>query len=216
MALALGSCCLGCVGLLWVRQGTSRAAGMGSLVWNLFLAAFPFPLAWGVDALTRRGRDWAAFPIGVAWLLFFPNAPYLVTDLIHLKEVDGVPLWFDALVFGAFAVTGVLLGYVSLYLMQISIRRRFGNVVAAAVALGSIGLGGYGLYLGRVERWNSWDALGRPGVLARAVTGHLTNPRSNPGAWKYSFAFAAFLVAGYLVLWAFVAVIVADERTRTN
>jgi uncharacterized membrane protein len=155
-------------------------------------------------------------PLGIAWLLFFPNAPYLVTDLIHLEDVDGVPLWFDALVFGAFAVTGVLLGYVSLYLIQISIRRRFGNVVAAAVALASIGLGGYGLYLGRVERWNSWDVLGRPGVLARAVTGHLTNPRSNPGAWKYSFAFAVFLVAGYLVLWAFVVVIVADERTRTD
>ena len=216
VAVALGFTCLGCLGLLWIRQGTTRTAGMGSLVWNLFLAAVPFPLAWGVDGLTRRGQDWPAVPLGIAWLLFFPNAPYLVTDLVHLEKVDGVPLWFDALVFGAFAITGVLLGYVSLYLIQISLRRRFGQIVAGIIALGSIGLGGYGLYLGRVERWNSWDVLGRPGVLARAVTGHLTNPRQNPNAWKYSFAFALFLVAGYVVLWAFVAVVVADERSRTD
>lgn len=119
MAVALGFCCVGCIGLLWLREGNARTSGMGSLVWNLFLAAVPFPLAWGADALTRRARDLAAIPLGIAWLLFFPNAPYLVTDLVHLEKVDGVPLWFDALVFGAFAVTGVLLGYVSLYLIQI-------------------------------------------------------------------------------------------------
>lgn len=92
MAVALGFCCLGCVGLLWVRQGPSQAGGMRSLTWNLFLAAVPFPLAWGVDRLTCMGLDWTAVPLGVAWLLFFPNAPYLGTDLVHLEQVDGVPL----------------------------------------------------------------------------------------------------------------------------
>ncbi len=187
---------------------------MRGLVWNLFLAAIPFPLAWFVDALTIRGRNLLAIPFGIAWLLFFPNSPYLVTDLLHLRKVRGVPLWFDALVYGAFAVTGVLLGYVSLYLVQISVRRSLGWIWATLLALGSIGLGSYGLYLGRVERWNSWDVIGRPGVLVQSVSGQIRNPSQYPDAWKYSFAFAVFLIAGYLVLWAFIAVVVADDRDR--
>lgn len=187
---------------------------MRGLVWNLFLAAIPFPLAWVVDVLTIRGRKLLAVPFGIGWLLFFPNSPYLVTDLLHLRKVRGVPLWFDALVYGAFAITGVLLGYVSLYLVQISVRRSMGWIWSALLAFASIGLGGYGLYLGRVERWNSWDVVGRPGVLAQSVSGQLRNPSQYPDAWKYSFAFAVFLVAGYLVLWAFIAVVVADDRDR--
>src|SRR5688572_2696654 len=83
------------------------------LVWNLFLAWIPFIIAF----LVSRRLEKISLPTLCiclfVWLLFLPNAPYLITDLIHLRPRDGIPLWYDAVIFFLFAFHGLLLGLLS-------------------------------------------------------------------------------------------------------
>src|SRR5207244_2346458 len=132
------------------------------LVWNLSLAWVPFTLALAADARARRKLDLGVVALGVLWLLFFPNAPYMLTDFIHLQSSPTAPLWYDALMLSAFAWTGLLLGFASLYLMQMVWRRAAGSVLSWLGVVAALGLAGFGVYLGRFVRFNRWDALVRP------------------------------------------------------
>ena len=71
---------------------------MAFLVWNLFLAAVPFGAALVLEALEKL-RAWTSLQwcCLVVWLLFLPNAPYIVTDLVHLRQRSAIPLWYDIL-----------------------------------------------------------------------------------------------------------------------
>src|SRR3954452_18414503 len=114
--------------------------------------------------------------LGALWLAFFPNAPYIVTDFVHLSRDPLAPLWFDGLTIGAFAATGLLLGLGSLYLVQSAVRRELGwVVVSAALVLGSVGI-----YLGRFVRLNSWDFFTNPHYVAYLVRLRLPDPLGNP------------------------------------
>jgi uncharacterized membrane protein len=211
MAIVLATACFGCVAMLVLRGRVSGSFQMRYLVWNLFLAAIPFPFAWLADAMGRGGVKgrWIVIPLMV-WLAFFPNAPYLVTDLIHLAPAASVPLWFDGLVFFAFASTGLLLAFTSLYLVQSVIARRRGTAAGWAVVAAAIGLGGYGIYLGRVERWNSWDVITNPRSLAYSVKNQVSDPLSNRQSIAVTVGFALFMAAIYGTLRAFAYLVTVD------
>jgi uncharacterized membrane protein len=129
----------------------------------------------------------------LGWLLLLPNAPYLLTDLIHLKERPPMPLALDMLVFAAFALAGVGLGLVSLLSMEAEVRRRLGPRVAVAMVLAVLPLCGWGVFLGRFQRWNSWDVLVRPGALIEGSVAALLSPKP----LAFSVGFAALLAALY-------------------
>jgi uncharacterized membrane protein len=116
-ALALASAF--CAALLVARWVYSEPGAYRFLAWNLFLAWIPLLAAVAVYDMQRRSISLARLlPLGALWLLFLPNAPYLLTDLIHLGSRNDAPLWFDLVLFSAFAWTGALMGFLSLYLMQ--------------------------------------------------------------------------------------------------
>jgi uncharacterized membrane protein len=192
------------------RYRVSGVLVFRSLLWNLVLACVPFPLAWAGEALTRGGlRSARMVPASAClglWLLFLPNAPYLVTDLVHLEPAAGAPLWYDALLYAAFAFTGLLLGYASVALVQVSVQRVLGRAAGWLVSLGALVLSAFGVYLGRVERWNSWNVVDSPRSLARRIVEPLRNPFQNPLTIRYTVVFAALLVVGYVVLVAMAAV----------
>ncbi len=175
-----------------------------NLVWNLFLAWIPFGLAVYVYDGYRRGlghlRLWAA---GGLWLLFFPNALYIVTDAKWLRDSPGVPIWYDVLLVSTAAWGGLLLGFTSLYLMQRVVVRAFGAVQAWVFALVTLALGAFGVYLGRFERWNSWDVFTRPRLVAQDLLPHLAHPQDHPRALAVMVLFTAFLAMSYLVFYAF-------------
>jgi uncharacterized membrane protein len=176
---------------------TGNARGYGFLVWNLLLAAIPVALAAGLRRLATTSIPTSALaPVFVLWLLFLPNAPYLVTDLVHLGD-QRAPLVVDALMLSTAAVAGVLAGLLSLALVESAVRARIGPRAAVATVALAIPLASLGVYLGRVLRWNSWDALAEPWkVLATAVDG-LRDPLMHLEALAFVCAFALFLAVSY-------------------
>jgi uncharacterized membrane protein len=175
-----------------------------NLVWNLFLAWIPFGIALCVYDGYRRGAGsvqlWAT---GALWLVFFPNATYIVTDFKWLRYSAGAPIWYDVVLVAAAAWCGLLLGFMSLYLMQAVVRSTLGAARAWVFVFGTLALGSFGVYLGRFERWNSWDVFTQPRLLAREILPALANPQNHPKAVAVTVLFTAFLVMSYLVFYAF-------------
>ena len=199
-ALLAASCF--CVATVAYRSHHTGDGFYNFLVWNLVLAWVPFVLALGAYAFARRGGGLATTTLGVLWLLFFPNAPYLLTDFIHLQESNTTPLWYDALMLAAFAWTGLLLGFASLYLMQMIWQRAAGAVLAWLGVVLALALASFGVYLGRVLRVNSWDALVRPRGIAHVIATELENPFSHPRLVAALVVLTAALTIGYLVVYS--------------
>jgi uncharacterized membrane protein len=196
------------VALITVRYLYSGEPFFGWLIWNLFLAWIPFGLAIVIYDRHRAGtRTLRLLPLAALWLLFLPNAPYIVTDFKHLVPSHAVPLWVDIVVIAAPAWTGMLLGLLSLYLVQSVVRELAGARLAWAAAIAILGLASFGIYLGRVLRWNSWDILAHPRVLAD-LDGVLVDPR----AIGMTVLLAGFLTSSYLVLYALLRLEGADQR----
>jgi uncharacterized membrane protein len=182
------------------------------LAWNLVLAWIPFLAALAAYTLSRRGARTAALAAGVVWLLFFPNAPYMLTDYIHLRSSDAAPVWYDALMLSSFVWTALLLGFFSLYLMQTIWRTRLGDATSWAFATLVLALGSFGVYIGRFLRLNSWDALLHPRSVAHIIATQLENPVEHPRIVGVLSLLTAFLLIAYAVVCSFASFRVAVDR----
>lgn len=195
--------------LLLVRIYLNRSGSYGSherwrydfLVWNLFLAWIPYGFSLVVGWLHERysTRLLLLLPLAAIWLLFFPNAPYIVTDLIHLRQGSRFPLWYDVGLVATFAWTGCFLGIVSLNLMQRVVRAFTNTVISWLFVLTVLGLSGLGIYLGRFGRWNSWDIFHKSNDIIKDVMGPMVDPLNNLQAVGVSLMFSAFLFISYLM-----------------
>jgi uncharacterized membrane protein len=195
------------VGLLALRLDWSERASFAFLPWNLFLAWVPYVLSLVARLLMARGlgRGWLLAPLALGWLALFPNAPYLLTDFIHLRQRPVVPLWFDAALLALFAATGWLMGLLSLEVWKEWLEQRWGRARAWAFVAATSLLCGYGIYLGRVERWNSWDVLAEPGRLLSTMASHLREPGAFPHLTRLTAAFAVLVLLSYALFEALVA-----------
>ena len=204
-----------CLGLELVREHRYGAYDFRFLIWNLILAWIPLLLALLVYDRYRRGRSLLVLaPALVLWLLFLPNAPYIVTDFVHLSAGSPAPLWLDGVELSAFAWTGMLLGFVSLYLVHAVARHRLGAVPSWVGVLCVLALVSVGVYLGRVKRWNSWDLLTQPGARLAQLHAHLGDPASLTRAVGISLAVTCLLAAAYLVFYVLMAVRLEAPATR--
>ena len=204
-----------CLGLELVREHRYGAYDFRFLIWNLILAWIPLLLALLVYDRYRRGRSLLVLaPALVLWLLFLPNAPYIVTDFVHLSAGSPAPLWLDGVEVSAFAWTGMLLGFVSLYLVHAVARHRLGAVPSWVGVLCVLALVSVGVYLGRVKRWNSWDLLTQPGARLAQLHAHLGDPASLTRAVGISLAVTCLLAAAYLVFYVLMAVRLEAPATR--
>ncbi len=202
--LGLGAATGACLALLAVRVLYTHTLGYGNLAWNLFLAWVPVLLALAARRADRlRLGRWLLVPcLGLAWLLFFPNAPYLVTNLVYPEVYGSVLSWYDVLMALSFAVTGLCAGFVSLYAMHDLVTRVLGTFAGGLLVLSVIGLSGVGVYLGRFLRWNSWDVLFDPGMIARFLLDGLAQPRAYMRPAAFSAVFAACFALIYVALFA--------------
>ncbi len=202
-----------CVGLVAARVEYADSRRHISLIWNLFLAWIPLILAYLIYVLTWK--KWALYfflPFAVfLWLIFFPNAPYLLTDLQHLFMTSGAPLWYDVVVMVWFSWTGLLLGLVSLYLMHDIILRLFGRKSGWAFVSLVSALSSFGVYLGRFARFNSWDLFNDPKEVAFTVLGLAIEPSKRLIA--FTVLFAVFYLFVYLTLYAFAHLVQARQAS---
>jgi len=204
-----------CVALVVVRDVHTGTGDFRYLVWNLFLAWIPFALAVVVyDRWRRRGAGLTVLALGALWLLFFPNAPYIVTDFVHLERGGAVPYWYDAVTIAAFAWMGVMLGFASLFLMQTVVRQWRGPVAGWLFALVAIGLGSLGIYLGRFLRLNSWDALEHPSVIPRILHAVARDPFAYQEAIAVTVLFTLALTFAYFLLYNFAALSLELDAER--
>lgn len=196
------SCCLSAA-LLLARIAHSDTGWFMFLGWNLFLAWIPLALSTLLRLRYERVSSNALFLFGVlaVWLLFFPNAPYIITDLQHLKVRDDAPFWFDLLLIVSFAWNGLMMGLLSLMDVQEVLARRYNAMMAWSASFVFILLGSFGVYLGRFERWNSWDILSHPLSLFADIAQPLLNPYRYPRPVLMTVAYAAFLFVAYLMFW---------------
>ena len=200
--VALGVASALCLGLELIRERHFGAMGFRFLVWNLILAWIPMLLALVIYDRYRRGTALTRLaPLAALWLLFLPNAPYIVTDFIHLSATTPAPLWFDGVEVSAFAWTGMLLGFVSLYLVHAVARHRLGGLLGWLGVLAALALVSVGVYLGRVKRWNSWDLLTQPGSMVAQLHTHLADSASLGRAVGATLVMTMLLALAYLVFY---------------
>jgi uncharacterized membrane protein len=182
-------------GLLAARVLRTGSSVHTYVAWNLVLAWLPLLFAYlsvrpgSAPRLLRAG-------FGLAWLLFLPNAPYLVTDLMHLHQGE-VPILYDVVLLFSAALCGLALGLVSLHWMESGVVRAVGRWPGRLFGAAAACAAGFGVYLGRYLRWNSWDLVTQPAALARDIVQYVAHPVQHWQVWGFALLFAALLLAAY-------------------
>lgn len=193
--------------LLYVLRLVGYGNYFSYMVWNLLLAVIPFGL--GIYLIKRLANtSWLATPnllLTVVWLGFLPNSFYMVTDLIHVAEVDTSTIVFDTVMLLSFAITGLLLGYASVLMIHKAllqrVRRRSAAYIIALVFL----LCSYAIYLGRYMRWNTWDVLINPlGLIANIIDSFVVPQEGSP-MLQTTLLFFVFIGGLYLASLQFLA-----------
>jgi len=188
---------------LTMRMGFTRSIQHGHLLWNVILAWVPYVCSVVLLMLKQPRpaprRSFLTSLVALMWLAFFPNAPYLVTDFVHLTPSASLAWWYDIGLIATFAWTGLMLAVVSLSIVQALVAQRYGQARGWAMATGTILLSGVGIYIGRFVRLNSWDPLVRPLRFGKLVwdaiaRGSATSPRT----LGVTIMFSAMLMVFYV------------------
>jgi len=163
------------------------------LVWNIILATVPLFCALVLIRKERWQNPLLFAFIFLVWLVFFPNAPYIVTDFIHLEGWSQMPLWFDFILIGSFALAGLQMGLYSLVLIHESLKWYLTLGSCQFIITTCCLLSGYGVYLGRFVRLNSWEVVTNPLKLISLATKSL----GNVSTWIFSLLFGGSILLAY-------------------
>jgi uncharacterized membrane protein len=170
----------------------SGNVGFIFLIWNLFLAIIPLVISYHLLSV-GTGKKLEVIGCFLLWLLILPNAPYLVTDLIHFGVRSDMPQWFDLALLFSYALCGLLIGVISILFMLQYLHRH--TTISKQVWLLPLIclLTGFGVYIGRFLRWNSWSILTHPIDLLRECTMQVMHPMQYSEAWAITALFAVLM-----------------------
>lgn len=186
-------------GLILARIVYSGNIRYLSMCWNIFLAWIPYILSCYFSDYQEKEK-WKQLFLFASWLLFFPNALYIVTDLIHLEEATHVPLWYDAVLLFASSFIGIMMAFVSLKkaenLMLSFLNVRTVNLLVPVILF----VASFGVYLGRFQRWNSWDVLHNPFALGIDIINRFVSPVDHLKTWAITFIFSMLYTLLYFLV----------------
>ena len=169
------------------------------LIWNLLLAWIPY-----IISLLFIKKDMSInrfVPFFILWILFFPNAPYLVTDVIHIASVSSPLLWYDSLLFFIFGWIGLLLGMLSLFHVHQYLKAHCTYLVSELIIFVICIISSFGIYLGRFVRWNSWDIFVNPLQLVKHSLNVSTQLTQTSAPLIFVVLFTAFLYLAYKTMY---------------
>jgi uncharacterized membrane protein len=175
-------------------------------VWNVFLAFLPLLFSRLLHIYVNKGqrRGLVIGALLILWLLFFPNAPYMVTDLIHFNNdhyytaegyTTSMTAWAYLVYLAGGVMFGVTMGLFSLYEVHGIFQKFMSKKAAHALVAACCLLSGFAIYLGRILRFNSWDVLHPIHLLTRL--------QDELGSFSvlFSLLFAVFIFGGYLIFY---------------
>ena len=171
--------------------------------WNLLLACIPYLFARKLNNDKKSIRNLLLL---CGWLLFFSNAPYLITDVFHFEERAEAPAWFDLILVISGAWNGLIAGMVSLlyverFLFLSKAKKRVKTLCGVFLILCS-----YGVYVGRFWRFNSWDIIMQPKALFHASAGSIVHPHYYIQLWIFTLVFGAMMYLIYTTMKLFAAI----------
>lgn len=184
--------------ILSARIALTKTGYFLFLLWNIFLALIPYLITMHLSEKKRTRKIVVLISFGI-WLLFLPNAPYILTDLFHLKRSQWSIIWLDTLVISSFAITGMLLYYYSLAVMLELIKKSFNFKYENILGFIICTLSAFGIYLGRFLRYNSWEVLSNPNILFFDIYKMITQPLTHQDVWLFTTCFGLFLSIGFYV-----------------
>jgi len=169
------------------------------LNWNLFLAWIPLMISSFLLIFNIKSKISIVFAV-IIWILFFPNSPYILTDLFHLKARSSVPIWYDLVVILSFAWAGLICGFVSLLDIEKLLSAYFKRITINMITIFFLFLSSFGVYLGRFLRWNSWDVLNNPFGLFNDIIDRFINPLEHTKTWGVTILMGILLNFMYFMI----------------
>ena len=168
------------------------------LLWNIFLALLPFLVSLILLWQSSRGKlSKALFVLAsLVWLLLLPNAPYIVTDLIHIGRGHGAPILYDTFLLFSSAWLGLVLFMHSLSHIEKIILDKYGKLIVTIKIPSIILLVSIGIYIGRYLRFNSWDIFADPSFFGNTWL-NLSHPIHFKEACLFILPCSFFLYISY-------------------
>lgn len=202
-----------CIVLSLYRVIATGAWDYWFLIWNLVLAWLPLIFAYIL--YTKSGPKsflaWPNFLLFFLWLIFLPNAFYLITDYIHLSVFSEIGMVYDIVLFGTYTIAGMILGYTSLLMIHFRSKQLYKQQSIYIVGIALL-LSGFAIYLGRYLRWNSWDIITNPFGLIFDVSDRVINPGAHPLTFVTTLLFFVFLSVIYYVIYQAVVLLQSKKK----
>ena len=184
--------------LLAIRIIKTGYLSYGFLAWNLFLAYVPYFIS---EWLSKHPQILASrvklLALVFIWILFMPNSFYILTDLFHLNNMSKGDSWYDLTLILSFAWNGILFGILSIYKMELLLKKAKRNFIAGFIIYVVMWLNAFGIYIGRFLRFNSWDIFVNPFSLISGIVEIIFNPYDYRYVWAMCFCFAFFMAILY-------------------
>jgi uncharacterized membrane protein len=140
-----------------------------------------------------------ALLITLAWLFFLPNSFYVISGFVHLMDVPRTDIVLDVVMFSSFGLNGLILGYLSLFLVHGQLRKRLSARTSGLLVGSVLLLSSFAIYIGRDLSWNTWDVIVSPAGLLFDVSDRLMNAGAHPQLFTTTISFFVFLSSIYVV-----------------
>jgi uncharacterized membrane protein len=197
--------------LLACRILYTQSARHVFLVWNIFLAWIPYATS-SFFKLYENKQRWKQLFLFSSWLLFFPNALYIITDLIHLQETGDAPAWFDAILLFTSSFIGLVMAFMSLHNVERWLSKKISRKTLGIIIPLIIFIGSFGVYLGRFERWNSWDIIHNPIALGMDIIECFIFPLDHFRSWAVTIILSIL----FYLIYSFSKILPTISRENKN